>query len=237
MVVKVARRRRPFKVRRRTTVRKTRVSRPLKVTKILNASRYADMTVAGGFSRAGSITVGNGYMVMTSSATLGAITYGSVGVSFKVDDMPNIAEYGALYEQYRINKVVMKIIPMATSVAAGAALTGSTTQTGIIFHYCLDHDDATVPPATEAGVNALRQRTGYRTRNIYQGNGKPLTFSFKPYVMHDNEPRKAGWINEGDLTIPHYGVKFIAETVSAGTQMDHFFKVETKFYVSLKGMQ
>jgi len=236
MVVKVARRRRPFKTRRR--VRVVRRKRVLKTTKVMNAIRYCDPIGNTTFALAGVLEEGAaGYLTHPTSSTVGVVNFGSFGASFAIQDLPHFTEYQTMFEQYRINKIVLKITPVATGAQAGAALTGATTQTCVIFHTCLDYDDSTAPAASEAGVDLMRQRTGYRQRNIYNGNGRPIVITLYPRVYHDGEPRKAGWIDEGQAAIPHFGIKCVTEAISTGVAMDHYFKLECKFHLSLKGFQ
>lgn len=230
-------RKRTFKTKRRSR-RKSRVPRSLKTTKVVNLYRTSNTIDSTTFTLSGALTEGAaGYLDHTTSGTIGVVNFGSFGASFIASDIPNFSEYQSMFEEYRINKITLKMTPMATGAQAGAALTGATTQTAVMFHWCLDYDDAAAPTASEAGLDALRQRTGYRMRNCYEGNGRPIVISFTPKVYHDGEPRKAGWIDEGQAAIPHFGVKCITESISTGVAMSHFFKLETTFHVSVKGMQ
>lgn len=230
----------PLKLRRRRLVKRKRTNRKskkLSLTKVTNLLRYVDVTGVSGMAVSGALTTAAGYLTHKTHATINTVNFGALSLNFKATDIPGVTEMQDMYEQYRINKITVKFIPLATSAAAGAAPTGGTTQTGIIFHWCLDYDDSALPADSGAGVNALRQRQGYRSRNVYALNGKPIVISFVPKVNIDNQPRVAGWFDEGNITVPHYGVKLITETVSTGAEMNHFFKVETTYHVSLKGFQ
>lgn len=244
MVVKVARRRRSFKGRRR--VRKSRPGRALKVTKVLNVLRTYDLTGSTQFDKGDALSVGAGYLAHITNATFPIVNYGSFGAAFRLSDLPDYTEYTNMFEQYRVNKVTLKITPMATEVSAGGAVSSTATQSAVIFHYCLDYDDAARPTASAAGVDALRQRSGYRMRNVYAGNGKPIIISFSPKLLEEAyqsgvgtayQPKKSSWIDEGYPNVLHYGVKCITESVSGGSAMQHFFKVETRLHISLKGNQ
>lgn len=246
MPLKLNRRNRRRLVKRKRTFRKSRPGRALATTKVLNTTRYYDLTGSTAFTHGDALTVGAGFLCHTTSATFPNVNYGSFGAFFRASDLPDIAEYQNMFEQYRINKVTVKIIPMATEASSAAAASGTATQSAVFFHWCLDYDDAARPTASLAGINALRQRTGYKLRNIYSGNGKPITVTFTPKVLEDvyrssistgYKPVKGGWIDEGYPDVPHYGLKCITESICSGTALLHFFKVETRLHLSLKGMQ
>jgi len=229
----VKRKRSSFKKRKSTKRSKKRLT----VTNVNNLLRFNDPTATTGFVPTGALTLLGGYMSHTTSSTAGTVNYGALAAVFKFEDLPGYAEMADMYESYRINKITLTFTPMATGASTGAAPSSVNTQMSVLFHYCLDYDDATIPAASAAGIQALRQRKGYRMRNIYAGAGKALKISFTPHLNINSQPRKAGWLDEGAYGLPHYGVKLITEAISAGTGLDHFFKVEARYHLSLKGIQ
>ncbi|AUM61741.1 capsid [uncultured virus] len=244
MAMKSSRRKRSFK--KRGISKKQRVKKIIKPTRVLNESRFMDATASGTFALGGALSASAGYMSHTTSAVLAAVNYGAIGASFRLSDLPNYTEFTNLYESYKINRITVRITPMATGAAAGAAFSSTVTQTAILFHWCLDYDDSSVPTASDAGVQALRQRSGYKFRNIYANDGKPIVISWVPRVaasyynsaVSTAYGQKASpWLDEGSDSCPHYGLKMITETVSTGAAVLHFFKVDTKLSLSFKGRQ
>lgn len=196
------------------------------------------------YDNVGLTVTDSGLLVHNTTVFAGTVSYGSMAFNAQLYDLPNYTDLTNLYEQYRIDKIVFKLVPFATMVTTAGADAVSTA--GMMVHYCLDYDDTTTPPASAAGISTMREKQGYRVRNIYQGAGRPIVVTWVPRI-HTNaatdgsvvakQPKSKQWIDTDDEDVPHYGVKFIVESVSPGIVRQLFFKVEAKYYVSLKGTQ
>ena len=73
-----------------------------------------------------------------------ATTYANAW-SFNLSQLPNYTDFTNLYDQYRINKIVFKIIPKFSeaSINAGTANNANLAQ----IHSVIDYDDAVTPTA------------------------------------------------------------------------------------------
>ena len=114
----------------------------------------------------GDLSTSTSTFVFDYSTTAGLVSYGSLSYYFRLDDLPNYTEFTALYDKYSVRGFQVRVNAYNNSSAAGAAYSGSYPQAGLIMHYVTDHDDSSIPTASEVGVNDLRQYSSYRTRNL-----------------------------------------------------------------------
>ncbi len=79
----------------------------------------------------------------TQITSLGVQTNYSQGWAFRLSDLPNVTEYAALFDQYKITGVKFKVMPKASSIAN---VSNSFTLSGFgQIITCLDFDDVTAP--------------------------------------------------------------------------------------------
>lgn len=232
-------RRRVFRRRRfsKRTPRYNNVARISRFTNAVNNGLGIDNTVC---------TVVNGYLLHRTSAFSGVVNYGSFQYTAELVGLPGYTDFTNLYEHYRFDRVVFKITPMCTSASTGGAANAAAGQASVLFHWCLDYDDQDLPAASSAGIEVLRQKQGYRVRNILAGQGRPIVISYRPRVTtpvyvsaltqgYQSKPNQ--WIDTVNTTVPHYGLKCITEAVSAGAEQYFYFKLEAKYYMSFKGIE
>jgi len=84
---------------------------------------------------------------------------------FRLNDMPNATDFTNLYDEYMINKVVVKFIPKFSQVNA---ITGNLVANTLLtqFMSAIDYDDATALPT----ATAIDEITQYQSAKITQGN-------------------------------------------------------------------
>lgn len=212
-----------------------------------NFSRFCNPVLLGGFLRAGATNYSNGYLTYTTAATPGAANFGSFAFGAQLADVPTYTDFTNLYDQYRLNKIVFKIIPLATSVSTAAAPSSAVAQSGVIFHWVTDPDDDVIPGTDSTALQSLREKAGYRCRNIFQAGGRPITITYRPAAL--TPVLQAGgstanalslrnkWFDTISPNVVFFGVKCIMESVSSGAEQTFYFKTEAKYYISLKGVQ
>lgn len=240
---------RKFKSRSSLSKRK-RVVRPkksLKFNTIVGISRVSNPVYSSGFQVDATTCVKqNSYLTVSTNATTGVEAYGSMSYHFRLEDLPNYTEFQGLYEQYLVKKIQFRIVPFCTSASTAGGVSPFAGQPGVMFHYALDRDDSSIPTASEGGLDALRQRQGYKMRNIYAGSGKPIKISFTPSLASAvyqpgattaYGPKSSQWVDCTYPKVEFYGLKIIVETVSAGAAQVLFFKFEVKASVAFKGVQ
>lgn len=233
-----------FKKKRRTTRR--RFSRKtVRYNTMAKFSRYLNQVTDGLGVDNNVLTVVNNFLVHKTSQYAGVVNYGAFQIISRLVGLPGYTDFTNLYEDYRFDRVVVKITPMCTAATTQAASTG-IGQASVLFHWVMDYDDMDLPANSAAGLDALRQKQGYRVRNILAGAGRPLVISFKPrttapvYIsaLSQGYQAKANqWLDTANPDIPHFGIKCVTEAVSAGAEQFFYFKVETKYYMSFKGVQ
>lgn len=248
-----AKSRKPRRTARKTrrTVRR-RIPKTLSYKGNLAISRTTNLATNNGFVVDGTNLFKSGNknlcFVNTALSSAGDTSYGSASLKVRLIDVINNAELSVLYDSYTIDKVVVKFLPFATSASAGAAITSSQAQMNLLVHSVYDFDDADLPPASETGVNEMRERSRYKRNMIMTGTGRKLSWTFKPKVNQDiyagavsgngNPIRSAsfGWVNCDDNLAEGYGLKMIIEAVNPGAGQAYFFyfKGDVTYYMRFK---
>lgn len=132
------------------------------------------------------------------------------GLYFAFQSLPNYTELTSLFDQYRINKIVLKYVPNFT----GTDLNPSTSVVTLPnLHSVIDYDDANAP----ANLNELVQYSTYR---MTRGNRVHIR-KWTPAVSMDiGGVQSSGvkfkqWIDLADTNVPHYGIKLYLDQGSA----------------------
>lgn len=211
--------------------------------KVYSFKRTANFANRSGISTSGAIQQNTATTALVCTGTgTDTIAYGSVSTYFSLNDVPDVAEFTSLFDQYKISKVMIKIIPCQTSSLTSDGTNGNAL--GVIWHDLVDVDDATAPTATEAGLNDMREYQNYRSINLYK-NGKSITRVIKPHIAYgaysgaftSYANQKSGWIDCGSPTVQHYGYKALAEIFSESNGAYSMFKVETTYYLKFKNVR
>lgn len=171
-------------------------------------------------------------------ATLGTVGCNAVGflsyaTAFRINQIPGISEFTALYDQYRIDKVVFRAIPYTTENAT----TGTTPPWGLAPVYTvIDLDSAATPPDTAT----LREYTSVRTHQAL----KPVVRVLRPRALTQiyrsttstayalANPRQ--WLDLGETDVPHYGIKMAAQLPNVSASNWLAYNLEAIFYFSMR---
>lgn len=172
-------------------------------------------------------------------------TNNGLSFQFKLSDLPGVSDFANLFDDYRINKVVLKLIPQITSsnmpynAAAGAGAGTGLGRNPRVF-YAADYDDSNVVTS----INALRQYGNVKVRPVV-GN-KPIKIIITPAISQEilrtpsttaYAPKWKQWLDLAYNDVPHYGIKMWVEDcdgIAAGTPTAAIFKVEGTMYFSCK---
>lgn len=140
---------------------------------------------------------------------------------------PNLGAFTSLYDQYRINKVVMKFVPKFNVSDIDAA--GTTGGNLAMVATCLDYDDDSIPGAFSDVLerqNAKLHRSGIITRTL-----KPcVNFNVSTGITAGNSSRQSPWLDTQATAVPHFGVK-IGIT---GVQVQQNYDIIVKYYLSFR---
>lgn len=149
-------------------------------------------------------------------------------LEFKFDDIPNKTEFTNLFDQYRINGILVRFIPNFT----GSDINPSTTAQSVPNIWTIiDHDDA----ATPANLNEMMQ---YPNCKMTRGQNVHKRY-FRPSCLVDVAGITTGvkfkqWLNMANTNIPHYGLKYHVDQTQAeiGT-----WRVFVTYFFSCKGVR
>lgn len=152
------------------------------------------------------------------------------GLNFRLDSLPNYSEFTALYDQYRINKIVVKIIPKVTEVGMVLGSTGNSA--GIQIHSALDFDDSAAPTT----VSQLCQYSTYKMTRGHQIHTRVFTpkCELSANATANVAPKSYQWLDCDHADIAHYGMKLIIPTISSSTIIYYDYSVTA--YMSFKNV-
>ena len=186
---------------------------------------------------------------LTLSNVAGSISYGTLSLDFQLRDLIDYTDFTSLYDKYKIAFVKVHVIPFGTAALTGAAYSSVYGQSSIIIHSIVDSDDNVVPVASAAGVDTLRQYQSYKVQNLFANNIKGAVRLLRPSILvgvNDGTGAAVGsrvtrssWLNLGNTSVPHFGMKYIFEGISGGSGdavngQKIEMKIEAKFYLAFK---
>lgn len=158
-------------------------------------------------------------------------------VQFRLGDLPNSAEFTALYDQFMLSKIVIKFIPQRTLAETNnTALSGGFA--GCRLLSVIDHDDATNITAdggreydsckiTPYGVIHKRVIVPSVLRQMYESN---IATAYTPAFKQ--------WISTTDPNTIHYGLKGgIIMNDAAATTNSVAYSIEAKYYFKCKNVK
>lgn len=141
-----------------------------------------------------------------SLTSLGAPTDCAQAFNYKLSDLPNVTEYQALFDQYKICGIKVKIIPKNVNTG-GAANTNQVTGFGQIVT-CLDFDDNVTPTSKD-------QLLQYSNVKVTP-NGRMQTRYFTPKMLSEVYRSSVAtaynvinckWLDMTYADVPTYGLK------------------------------
>lgn len=172
--------------------------------------------------------------------TLGnIITNGDASGTSATWTVPNVSEFSALFDSYRLKKVVLRFFYTDN-------VTYATTGVNMpCFHICNDDDDSLAP----GGPTELVQRAGVRLVTLGAGNRSQIqyhtcypkinaaiasTSGGSTYQMH---PSRNNWLSTNDLTVQHFGVKARWDQAEATDLMLGSLYCYVDYYIECKGFK
>jgi hypothetical protein len=142
----------------------------------------------------------------------GAITQSLAGIvqgviAPQLNSFQDSASYAAVFDQYRIDWITIRVMGLATQQAQTAA----NTDSAMYLIGVIDYDDA-------VNLGSVAQGLSYSSAKVI-GQSENAIMACKPSVASDIgvanaagtgiAPRKGVWINSDNVAIPHYGFKFL----------------------------
>lgn len=228
--------RRPFTKRRRNTIRMYR-------RKAGGIGRDMSKFFVHRFKRQ-TVLFGQGGTINTTIATPTGIAggYASIGFNNYLTQASQYAEFTALYDYYKINYIVYKIVWLGTTLSG---IEVANTSTGAPhLYYVLDRDDVTPYAASDAGLQDMRAN-GMCRRHVFTPDRRECTIKLKPNLLSENFNGALStaytimfnkWIDCNNDAVPHYGTKLMFHTPSPNSQpsVANYFEITATYYLSFK---
>lgn len=155
-----------------------------------------------------------------------------------LSQLPNFTDFTNLYDQYCIKGYKIQLIPRGTNVdnaldPGAPSITGMTTLIGSVIDYT---DSTNLPSFSDATqYESFRWTKGTRmhsryikpsvSKQVYQG----LTSAYNP--------SKNVWIATDNPTVPHYGIKVIADNTMLSGNAEVVFDIQFTYYVGFKNVK
>lgn len=198
---------------------------------------------SGGFSTTivggGSINLNNSGLFTITSFNAQSMQWYSCALNFQQQVPASISGAPGSYDRYRIDKVVVRLIPLGTQAGEESVKNASTPQNNGYIHSVLDYDDNSPFAASEAGIALMRDRTTYRVSNIIGRRAHTWVIkrpriavaAYGSGVFTSYANQKAQWIDTVSGTVPHYGLKFLFQipNPSADTYFMNFLATATYY--------
>jgi hypothetical protein len=157
-------------------------------------------------------------------------------IEFKLDDLTQVSTLSALFDQYRIDRVHLRIRPKNT--AFFLASVASPNQASPDIYVVADYDDSTAPAST----SDLKQYQNVVIMNgvdscdvVIEPSITPAVFSGGAFSGYGVEGSR--WLDIANTAIPHYGVKFAVTALQASATYSYQWDVEAWYQVSFRNIR
>lgn len=161
----------------------------------------------------------------TIVCALASNTYGAF--TFRLQNVPNSAEFTALYDQYKINAINMLIYPTLTE--ATSIVPATSVQNGRVLT-AIDYTDATIPTT----LDEIRE---YENCEVHSAVENFSIYIDKPKYIDNTGALRTGYISTTSPATIHYGLKYAVETLNPGSAGAYTFRIETIYYMSFKAIK
>lgn len=226
--------RRKLRYRRKGVGRKIPRGGKLNGKKVYAFKRLGQTLILQNSTTAGTITTNNNALVSLGTAI--ADTVGSqfgAGMNFRLANLTQSSDFTALYDQYKIKGVAIKIIPLSDSSTANSSGFLPT------LYWRRDDDDSAFPP----NEDSMRQAQDVKTMRLaspksiyiaYPKSGVDVNGTVPGYNAVANR-----WINCEDTTVFHNGLKMWFKNVDLRAQPSTTtaFRIEVMYYLLFRGAQ
>ena len=205
--------RRPRVMRRKRFAPRRRLNRTTRIPRVYNFKR--------------TLFLENSVSVLASTGLPFSSHYG-----FTLGMLPSASDFTNLYDEYRINKVVFKIIPKFSQVLSTS---GSGTSILTQVHTAIDYDDSLALPTG----TALSEITQYQTHKMSRGNAIHQRVVVPKCELSvggsTSAPKALQWIDCDNTSILHNGIKVVVpKLLQTGTEQ--YWDVQMDVYMSFRNV-
>lgn len=193
------------------------------------------------------------YDLLCASNTNDTCSYNSGAWQFYASQVPNISEFGTLFDQYRIVGVKLMFVYSATTEVIQSTPAANETVTAFPSNFCTlflmnDFDDTTSPPQNADGIQAMIE-TGRCKKRMFPGKHKAISIYMKPRqltAVYDTSGTQTGknsvygrW-NDGAtaLDASYIGLKWAIQANPTLTYKHvHSFRCFATYYLQFRQRQ
>jgi len=165
-------------------------------------------------------------------ALAGANSYFALG--FQFNDLDQEASFAGLFDQYRFDKVELRLVPRDNS--PNTMNTASPNATIPQIMVAMDFDDSAAP----SSMAYIRQYDNVQSASYGDGViGVTLKPSYTPAVYSGGaftgySVESAGWIDAASNTVPHYGIKGVITALTGGSTQTCYWNIHAKYFLSFR---
>lgn len=211
--------------RRRTTKRRYVRKRPRRYKRRYRRVRRSRQKYYH-FRRAATVTG-----IVTS--TTGPETVGSG--SFALSQVFTAGEFTNLFDAYRINCVVLKIVPDQGNPIGGVWTNQPITPNTGQFHWCYDYNDNALPTIAQIAEYSSYKTTPANRSITIKLYPKPTMIVYNGGVTNGYAQPKKMWLDMGSPSIPHYVIKFGWDNFNWPAGQARGYRIRPIYYLSFKG--
>lgn len=202
-------------------------SRSLRVGGVHTFTRKLDLAASPNSSVNGICTAGSAvgvYRLTQTSLAATSVNFGGLTWFFSLNDLPDYTNFTQLFDQYRVVKLSVKMMPFSTSAATSSPTTITSTSfinvpaAAVHAHQIVDYDDNVLFTPTYAGLQTMREFENHRSWNAL--DGKQHWCTWRPHnvtsvgvsgssALAGNTPAK--WLDTVNASVVHYGLKMMFE--------------------------
>lgn len=186
------------------------------------------------------------YVHVARTSQANTVVYSSAGGSvylasfeFKLNNMLNYTDFTNLFQEYRLNCVVVKFTPQWTtndiSNMTANTTTGSSVYTSPGMVFALDYNDASTP----SSLNDLHEFSNSKDLPFNRAVKIKIWPACSPgvyisAVSAGYAVKRKLWLRSANSDIPHYGLKYGIYNIAAG--VNYRWNYIIKYYVSFRQM-
>lgn len=199
------------------------------------STTYFTTNPSAHYAATGSGGVGSGTLYGPSTTDPSPAGYFSYIVV--AQDLPQFSAFSAVFDAYRINKVVVKFIPLANSITSAVNTSGNIVAENQWLSTVIDYDDG-VLLTTENSLleyETFKQTPPYRrhtrafvpalAQEAYKTSGTTIGFM----------QGRRKWLDAAYGDVEHYGIKGLVNGPASQTdQVQTAWKVYVTMYISFK---
>lgn len=178
---------------------------------------------------------------VSTTATASTFTGNALGIG--LSELPNYTEFTALYDQFRINKIKWEFVPVVKNNIE--TVYWNTTTLIPVTSYVnppetwtyLDYDDGSTPTESEALQSQTLRKTpgGRKAKRIFRP--AVLFMAYETVSTTAYSPQWKKWIDCGDNTTPHYGLKYGWYNSDPSNNQDVKGSMYVTYYFSCRGVR